>query len=380
MDRSSKSRGRTGTFAVQHARAMGMRMIAIDTSNEKRDLRKKLGGTLVVVGLPDDTTAIAGAQPMTMVMQQIRIIGSLVGRLKDVEEALDFTVRGIPILTRGTLEEVDKYCELIMAGNVVGRVVLDHVITDRRKARDPPMIEPVVQFHGKWPFHRFLGIQEPFSVLFSLMNFMAHREGMMRIRESLPVRYSLRPYYLAFGYFGLASWIFSMIFHTRDFNITEKLDYFAAGASVLYGLYYTPIRIFRLDKNEPTKQSILRVWTILCVLLYAAHVIYLTAWSWDYTYNMAANVAVGIVQNLLWSGFSISRYRKLQKTWAAWPGLIVAWIIMAMSLELFDFPPIGGMIDAHSLWHLGTVFPTVWWYSFLIKDAQEDLASQRLKA
>ena len=37
----------------------------------------------------------------------------------------------------------------------------------------------------------------------------------------------------------------SMIFHTRDFNFTEKLDYFAAGASVLYGLYYTPIRVFR---------------------------------------------------------------------------------------------------------------------------------------
>ncbi|OAG40161.1 hypothetical protein AYO21_05639 [Fonsecaea monophora] len=255
-----------------------------------------------------------------------------------------------------------------------------HVITDRRKARDPPMIEPVVQYHGKWPFYRFIGIQEPFSVLFSLMNFLAHRNGMQRIRESIPARYPLRPYYLAFGYFGLASWIFSMIFHTRDFNITEKLDYFAAGASVLYGLYYSPIRVFRLDQNDPMKQSILRAWTVLCILLYVAHVTYLTAWSWDYTYNMAANVVAGIVQNLLWSWFSVTRYRKLQKSWAAWPGLIVAWIIMAMSLELFDFPPMAGMIDAHSLWHLGTVIPTIWWYSFLIKDAQEDLASQRLKA
>ncbi|OAL35025.1 hypothetical protein AYO20_05740 [Fonsecaea nubica] len=255
-----------------------------------------------------------------------------------------------------------------------------HVITDRRKARDPPMIEPVVQYHGKWPFYRFMGIQEPFSVLFSLMNFLAHRNGMQRIRDSIPARYPLRPYYLAFGYFGLASWIFSMIFHTRDFNITEKLDYFAAGASVLYGLYYSPIRVFRLDQNDPMKQSILRAWTVLCILLYVAHVTYLTAWSWDYTYNMAANVVAGIVQNLLWSWFSVTRYRKLQKSWAAWPGLIVAWIIMAMSLELFDFPPMAGMIDAHSLWHLGTVIPTIWWYSFLIKDAQEDLASQRLKA
>jgi len=224
------------------------------------------------------------------------------------------------------------------------------------------MITPVVQYHGKWPFYRFMGIQEPFSVLFSLLNFLAHWQGMARVRESIPAMYPLRPYYLALGYFGLASWIFSMIFHTRDFNLTEKLDYFAAGASVLYGLYYAPIRIFRLDRREPTKQSILRFWTMICILLYVAHVSYLTMWRWDYTYNMAANVAVGIAQNLLWSWFSIIRYRKLQKAWAAWPGLIVAWIIMAMSLELFDFPPFGRMIDAHSLWHLGTVVPTVWWY------------------
>lgn len=156
-----------------------------------------------------------------------------------------------------------------------------------------------------------------------------------------------------------------MIFHTRDFSITEKLDYFAAGASVLYGLYFAPIRIFRLDQSNPTKQSIRRVWTALCLLLYLAHVTYLTAWSWDYTYNMAANVACGIVQNLLWTGFSIYRYRKVQRTWTAWPGMIVAWLILAMSLELFDFPPWKGLIDAHSLWHLGTVFPTIWWYTYV---------------
>lgn len=237
-----------------------------------------------------------------------------------------------------------------------------HVITDKRVSRDPPMLDPIVQFHGKWPFYRFMGMQEPFSVLFSLFNFLAHQYGLARIRESIPRSYPLRKYYIAFGYFGLASWIFSMIFHTRDFNLTEKADYFAAGASVMYGLYFTAIRIFRLDRSTPTKQQSLYWWTLLCAALYVAHVLYLTLWSWDYTYNMAANVAVGIIQNVLWSWFSISRYRKMQRIWAAWPGLIVAWIVLAMSLELFDFPPIGGMLDAHSLWHLGTVGPTIWWY------------------
>ncbi|TKA60222.1 hypothetical protein B0A49_11332 [Cryomyces minteri] len=253
-----------------------------------------------------------------------------------------------------------------------------HIITDKRLARDPPHLQPILQFHGKWPFYRFLGMQEPFSVIFSLFNFLAHDYGMQRIRENIPVNYPMRKYYITLGYFGLASWVFSMIFHTRDFSITEKLDYFAAGASVMYGLYYTPIRIFRLDQHDETKKSILRAWTMLCVALYVAHVSYLTFWRFDYTYNMVANVVVGSIQNVLWSWFSVQRYRRLKRVWAAWPGLIVAWIILAMSLELFDFPPWSGMMDAHSLWHLGTVVPTIW--CFLVKDAQDDMQGTRLKA
>ena len=224
-------------------------------------------------------------------------------------------------------------------------------------------MNPVVQYHGKWPFYRFLGIQEPFSVLFSFLNLAAHRQGLAKVRDNVPNSNLLKPFYQWLSYIGMTSWVFSMLFHTRDFNWTEKLDYFAAGASVMYGLYYTPIRIFRLEqKRSPIKQTFLRTWTATCVALYLAHVLYLTFWSWDYTYNMAANVAAGVVHNVLWSWFSITSYRKLKKPWAAWPGLIVAWIILAMSLELLDFPPLGGMIDAHSLWHLGTIGPTIWWY------------------
>ncbi|KAL9135867.1 MAG: hypothetical protein Q9175_002931 [Cornicularia normoerica] len=259
--------------------------------------------------------------------------------------------------------------------------VCQHIITDRRVSRDPPMLNPVLQYHGKWPFFRFLGMQEPCSVLFSFFNFLAHRKGLAKIRDRIPSDYPLQIYYIVFSYVSMASWVFSMMFHTRDFDITEKLDYFAAGASVLYGLYYAPIRIFRLDEVEPAiKPTLLKLWTVVCAALYTAHVSYLTFWHWDYVYNMAANVAVGVVHNILWSGFSYKTYQELKKPWAAWPGMIVAWIIMAMSLELLDFAPLGGMVDAHSLWHLGTVIPTIWWYNFLVKDAQQDLAGERIKA
>jgi hypothetical protein len=211
-------------------------------------------------------------------------------------------------------------------------------------------------------------MQEPASVLFSLFNFLAHDDGITKVREHIPASYPLRKYYLLFGYFGLASWMSSMIFHTRDFNLTEKLDYFAAGASVMYGLYFAVIRIFRLDQPKASGAStnnisttLLRVWTYLCASLWLLHVSYLSFVTFDYTYNMAANVVVGIIQNILWTWFSVQRYRKVGRLWAAWPGLIVAWVVLAMSLELFDFAPWGGMVDAHALWHLGTVGPTIWY-------------------
>ncbi|PHH61855.1 hypothetical protein CDD81_7783 [Ophiocordyceps australis] len=251
-----------------------------------------------------------------------------------------------------------------------------HIVTNARVAHG----QPIVQFHGKWPFYRFLGMQEPFSVLFSLGNLAAHCNGLRKMRSRIPANYALRPWYIWLARIGIVTWICSALFHTRDFGLTEELDYFAAGASVCYGMYYTPIRVFRLDRPDPRRRSVLRAWSLICALLYLAHVAYLKGVRWDYTYNMAANVAAGIVQNILWSWFSVVRYRSSRRTWTIWPGLVVAWVTLAMSMELFDFPPWLGCIDAHSLWHLMTIGPTILWYNFLVKDVQADLAvTQRLK-
>ncbi|KAK6388867.1 hypothetical protein LTR65_007147 [Meristemomyces frigidus] len=84
------------------------------------------GGTVVSVGLPKDPSVVAGAPPIMMALKKLNIVGSVTGTLKDVEEALDFTARGLvhPILTKGTLADVDKFCKLMEAGKLPGRAVL----------------------------------------------------------------------------------------------------------------------------------------------------------------------------------------------------------------------------------------------------------------
>ena len=78
------------------------------------------------VGLPKDPTALAGAPPIVLCPRKLNIVGSVVGTFKDVEEALDFTACGLvhPILSKGALEDLDKFCELMIAGRLAGRAVL----------------------------------------------------------------------------------------------------------------------------------------------------------------------------------------------------------------------------------------------------------------
>lgn len=223
--------------------------------------------------------------------------------------------------------------------------------------------QSVEQFHGKWPFKRLWGIQEPFSVLFSVLNGYVHYVGLKSLKRELPCSYPLYRYYRLFSIFGMFCWLWSTVFHMRDFVFTERMDYFAAGANVLYGLYLAPIRIFRLYK--PTYARILRIWGMVCIAAYIVHIYFLLGVRWDYAYNMAANVVVGSITNILWTYWSIRHYTRLKSFWAAWPGLIVMWLIMAMSLELLDFPPVAGALDAHSLWHAATILPGMWWYKYV---------------
>ena len=46
-----------------------------------------------------------------------------------------------------------------------------------------------------------------------------------------------------------------------------------------------------------------------------------------------------------------------------------ALLFAAAALEILDFPPLGGLLDAHALWHAAAVPLGYLWYSFLADDA-----------
>lgn len=71
------------------------------------------------------------------------------------------------------------------------------------------------QYHGKWPFWRFAGMQEPASVGFSLLNLLFYLRGYAEVQKRIPDGHPMKRYYLAFAIVSVNAWIWSSVFHTR---------------------------------------------------------------------------------------------------------------------------------------------------------------------
>ncbi|KAI6140430.1 Per1-like protein [Pisolithus tinctorius] len=265
-----------------------------------------------------------------------------------------------------------------------------HMLTDNA-VRDG---KPIQQYYGKWPFWRFLGMQEPASVAFSLWNMWFHLQGARQISRRIPAAHPMKPYYLTWAYVSINAWIWSAVFHTRDLPRTEKLDYFSAALAIMYALYFTVTRMLHMypratDGSVPkstvkSRSAMCIAWSMLCIAAYIAHVTYLSILPrFDYSYNMAFNLALGLAHNLLWLLYSLPRSVSLLRRFPHAPktyrpsyaykaGLFVALTTAATALELFDFPPVGRVLDAHALWHLSTAPIAKLWYNFLVEDALDE--------
>lgn len=180
--------------------------------------------------------------------------------------------------------------------------------------------------------------------------------------------------------------------YSTDLPITEKLDYFSAALVILNALYGTVVRVFQLyPHRERSKITSLHTstpaWKLLggaCILIYAAHIYYLTSGPrFDYTYNTIFNLVLGLSHNILWTLYALpssmsvlkSRFpnspKNYRPSFVNKAGLFVLLTTLATTLELFDFPPWGRMIDAHALWHAATAPLGYLWYDFLIQDSSD---------
>ncbi|XP_068665645.1 uncharacterized protein [Aristolochia californica] len=242
---------------------------------------------------------------------------------------------------------------------------------EREKEREKLGHRPV-KYHGKWPFKRVFGIQEPVSVALSALNLAMQFHGWLSFFVLLYYKLPLQPdnrntYYeytglcLIYGLLAMNSSFWSSVFHCRDIDLTEKLDYASAVILLGFSLTLSILRAFNV-RDEAARVMV----TAPFIAFVTTHVLYLNVYKLDYGLNMKVCVAMGVTQLLIWGIWAgVTRHPSRFKLW-----VVVFGGAAAMLLEIYDFPPYEGYVDAHALWHATTIPLTYLWWSFIRDDAE----------
>lgn len=245
--------------------------------------------------------------------------------------------------------------------------------------------EEIYQFHGKWPFIRMFGMQEFFSAIFSIGNLIPHYRGFRMLEKELwktSIRNSrykrILQNYQIVSIMGMCAWLSSTVFHTRDLVTTEKFDYFFAGATVCTAFYAIVMRLL-ISEYAKYGNQISKIGGVVVSAIFACHILRLYI-DWSYTYNMRFNIFFGVLQYVILISLAVKNYFQYGLSWKNFqtdkdfqkvvlvPVLLVLSTCAGMSFEIFDIFIYKLQIDSHALWHLATILPSFWLYSFFIED------------
>ncbi|XP_054001912.1 post-GPI attachment to proteins factor 3 [Hylaeus anthracinus] len=218
----------------------------------------------------------------------------------------------------------------------------------------------IPQFHGKWPFVRFFGCQEPASVMFSLLNFYCHVNMYWKFKRKLRPNVPMFYIWTYFSMICIHGWFWSSIFHARDTPFTEVMDYSSAFIMVLTLLYCMLLRI-TYDSNK-----MFAVITCGYLSTLYTHLSHLWSGYINYDYNMKFNVAIGLltfVITMIW--WHRNRKKLPYIHLIGWFNILT---VLVTILEVADFAPIFWIFDAHSLWHASTAPLTILLYRFMMAD------------
>lgn len=223
----------------------------------------------------------------------------------------------------------------------------------------------VQQYYGKWPFVRLFGIQEPASVIFSFGNGLGHYLGWMMYKGQVHSDHPMYSTWKLSVMISINAWFWSIVFHTRDLIWTERLDYFGAVSLILASIYACFTRTVGVQHKWRC-----RVFGLFVVALFCCHCGYLSFVRFDYGYNMKANVTVGVINIVGWLFWCLKHWKERPYVWKC--AFLNTAVFFLVALELWDFPPVWGIFDAHALWHCSTIPCCYFWYSFLVDDAKHD--------
>ena len=237
-----------------------------------------------------------------------------------------------------------------------------HSVEAERAARG---LEPV-QYFGKWPFTRAAGCQELFSTLFSMGNAVPHLFFLIFMLPHLPAS-GMATTLAIYAVGCINTWVWSTAFHCRDNFWTERLDYHCASLLLVMTLLVTIVRVLRI-RSRAVAGAI--AGTLL--LGFAAHVVHMNTVLFDYGWNMTLSIGVVGLNIVLWMGWVA--VHATSRPYVLHMALLNIALVAAGTLEVYDFAPMWGHVDAHSCWHGLTIPIGVYWYYIFWIDAAAEAA------
>jgi post-GPI attachment to proteins factor 3 len=220
---------------------------------------------------------------------------------------------------------------------------------------------PMVQYHGKWPFQRVFGIQEFASAFFSVLNIFPHLNFFLFAKSHrLPLHLKLVTFH---SFMGALAFLFSVIFHSRDVSITEKLDY--AGA-FLYAvsLFAAMLSCAWSTTSTVPMKYLLYVNTFLFIFS-ILHLYYLFAIHFHYGWNLNVIITMTIFM-AIFSFIYAYRLNFINQSWKV-PLACILSLPLGLIFEVFDFEPLLLLLDAHACWHACTPPLFILFYSHFYK-------------
>ena len=227
------------------------------------------------------------------------------------------------------------------------------------------------KYYGKWVFVRYAGCQEPLSVAFSVANAIPAALFLLRRRDAATDAYPYARAWDVHAALQLHSWAWSAVFHARDTVFTERGDYLAAGANVIFGTALAVVRTF--DVRREGKQA---ACMTAAAFVFATHTAYMLFVKFDYGWNMTVLVTLGVFAAVLWAVwawrggvFGLASPPTPRHKDAALMLAVVIGLQCASAFELLDFPPLPGTsLDAHACWHLVTACAAWPWFDWARRD------------
>jgi hypothetical protein len=251
---------------------------------------------------------------------------------------------------------------------------------EKQRLRASPSSYKPLKYHGKWPFRRVAGIQEICSVVFSLLNLLAHLMGLARlvghrIDENMLTltgtkSKSMTLLWICYSVTHIFAWTASCVFHSRDTWLTERFDYCCADAVVALGFICATSRLLAhpgLGIPQHVAVHLRSLVSLLTLMALGYHIHYMLMVKFDYGLNMLRCIALGALTSLVWIIWLVLIWKQGHPS----AGNLAYFLVLAYAALLFevlDCPPLAQLLDAHSMWHLSTIPLTFLFYRFIIVD------------